>query len=300
MKLSSYPHILSLGHKALKELLDGPVVVEEKIDGSQVSFSVDEETGELRMRSRGAEIVVGAPDPMFTRGVEAVKEIAKGLMPGWIYRGEYLQKPKHNVLAYNRIPAKHVMIFDINVGLEDYLPYEGKAREAERLGLEVVPKLFEGIVTLEVLKELLGRESILGGPKIEGVVIKPVGYGLLGTDGKALLGKFVSEAFKESHRREWKGLNPGGKDIIGMLIERYRTTPRWEKAIQHLREEGRLQDAPQDIGPLLKEVVTDLKREEEAEIKEMLFAWAWKGIARGAVAGLPEWYKERLLGSQFE
>ena len=297
--MNSYPHILALGHKALVDLLKHPVVVEEKIDGSQISFGIDE-TGELQARSRGSEILIDAPDAMFARGIEAIRERADGLITGWTYRGEYLQKPHHTALTYNRIPKGNIILFDINIGLEDYLPYEAKAAEAERIGFEVAPRLFEGIVTKEILVELLSRESILGGPKIEGVVIKPIGYGLLGVDGKALLGKFVSEEFKEVHRREWKKGNPSNKDIIGRLIERYRTEARWEKAAQHLREIETLQDMPQDIGPLMKEVIADLLREEVSGIKDALFAWAWKAIARGAVRGLPEWWKAKLLARQFE
>jgi len=36
--LGSYPSIYNLGHRYLGDLLDGPVVVEEKVDGSQFSM----------------------------------------------------------------------------------------------------------------------------------------------------------------------------------------------------------------------------------------------------------------------
>ena len=38
---SSYPKIYALGHRETKELLLGPVNVEEKCDGSQFSMCVD-------------------------------------------------------------------------------------------------------------------------------------------------------------------------------------------------------------------------------------------------------------------
>jgi ATP-dependent RNA circularization protein (DNA/RNA ligase family) len=41
----SYPSIYALGHRAIRELFDGPVVVEEKIDGSQFSFGVSARRG---------------------------------------------------------------------------------------------------------------------------------------------------------------------------------------------------------------------------------------------------------------
>lgn len=39
----SYPSIYAIGHKELDELFDDPVLVEEKVDGSQFSFSLTKE-----------------------------------------------------------------------------------------------------------------------------------------------------------------------------------------------------------------------------------------------------------------
>ena len=38
------------------------------------------------------------------------------------------------------------------------------------------------------------------------------------------------------------------------MLDNYRTVARWEKAIQHLNESGRLENSPRDIGPLIKEI----------------------------------------------
>ena len=48
----SYPSIFALGHRALAELFLDPVVVEEKVDGSQFSFGLFEENGEHILRAR--------------------------------------------------------------------------------------------------------------------------------------------------------------------------------------------------------------------------------------------------------
>ena len=57
----SYPSIYALGHRYLEELLLDPVLVEEKVDGSQFSFGVFEhpEGPELRCKSKGAAGFVG-------------------------------------------------------------------------------------------------------------------------------------------------------------------------------------------------------------------------------------------------
>lgn len=296
----SYSSIYNMGHKAIADLLKGPVYVEEKVDGSQFSFGVEED-GTIRVRSKGCEMIVDAPEKMFSLAVETVKALAHKLHPGWTYRGEYLRTPKHNALIYKRVPALHVILFDIETAECEFLPYQEKAAEAARLGLEVVPLLKEGIVaSLDEFHALLDKESVLGGQKIEGVVVKPVGYGLYGMDKKVLMGKFVSEAFKEVHSKSWRQDNPTSGDLIASIAMEYTTQARWQKALQHLTESGIIKGTPQDIGALMKEVPEDVKRECEEEIKRKLFAFAWPHIARRVGHGLPQWYKELLLKQQFE
>lgn len=295
----SYPSIYNMGHRAIAELLNGTVLVEEKIDGSQFSFGITAD-GEIKARSKGAILNTDAPEKMFDRAVESVKQRAENLRIGWTYRAEYLQKPKHNSLAYDRVPNGHLIIFDINTGEADYLDYDAKAAEATRIGLEVVPLIYRGTIgSIELFKSFLDCVSILGGQKIEGVVIKPELYGLFGQDKKCLLGKFVSEAFKEVHRKEWKKSNPTNGDVLEVLGQAYRNMARWNKAIQHLRESGLLTESPKDIGLLLKEVQSDIGKECKEEIQAALFKWAWPHIQRKAIAGLPEWYKDELLKKQF-
>jgi hypothetical protein len=84
------------------------------------------------------------------------------------------------------------------------------------------------------------------------------------------------------------------------VIAKFRTPARWAKAVQHLREDGKLEDSPRDIALLFKEVPADVLRECEQEIKQELFDLAWPKVHRGVTAGLAEWYKERLLERQFE
>lgn len=291
----SYPKIYALGHAELKELFSDPVLVEEKVDGSQFSFG--RFGGELRVRSRGKQMDPDSPEKLFQKGVDAVRDL--DLMDGWTYRGEYLQKSKHNALAYDRIPEKHVILFDINTGHEEYISREEKHQEAERLGLEFVPVIFEGKVeNVEDVVAMLDRTSILGGQKIEGMVFK--NYARFGRDKKALMGKYVSEGFKEVHKKTWGESNPAQKDIIFRLNEMYRNESRWQKSVIHMQEADKLTNTPKDIGELIKWVQKDLVEECEEEIKDFLYKWAIKHVQRGAVRGLPEWYKKKLLGSQFE
>lgn len=274
----------------MAELFSDPVVIEEKIDGSQFSFGLI--NGVLSIRSKGKAILLDAPDKMFTAGVNAVIDRQHLLKPGYTYRGEYLSKPKHNALVYTRIPFDHIAVFDIDRGLEDYLSPIEKATEAARLSLEVVPCFAEGIADPTSVLGYLGRRSFLGGVDIEGVVVK--NYHRFGSDKKILLGKVVSPEFTEAHKVSWSESHPGTKDIIASLGDAYRTEARWDKAIQHLRDEGRLVNAPQDIGLLIREVWPDIERDSRDEIKEVLYRWAEPHLKRQVIRGLPEYYKARL------
>ena len=273
---SSYPSIYALGHRYVADLLKDPVNVEEKVDGSQFSFGVFRVDGklELKCRSKGAQLNVEAPDNMFKKAVETASNLAGTLKEGWTYRAEYLMKPKHNTLVYDRIPKDHLIAFDIATGLETYMLYADKADECDRLGLEVVPQIYCGwIKSVEEFRAMLDTMSILGGQRIEGVVVK--NYTRFGQDKKILLGKFVSEAFKESHSREWKASNPTQNDVIERLTSTLKTDARWHKAVYHLRERGALENSPRDIGLLMREVPLDIEKEEIDYIKDKLYEWAW-------------------------
>lgn len=293
----SYPKVWGLGHPNIRELFDGPVVVQEKVDGSQFSFGVL--GGALHLRSKGATIYPETTDKLFRAAVDTVMGLFHdGLLEeGWVYRGEAMCGPKHNALKYDRAPVGGVILFDVDVGHEDRIDRRRLVDVADRLGLESVPVFYEGEVRGKgELEDLLGRESCLGG-KMEGVVVK--NYGRWGSDGKMLMGKVVSEAFKEVNKSNWKKTNPGRKDVVDRLIEAYRTEARWAKAVQHLRERGELQDAPQDIGKLIREVGVDVLEECRAEIEKELFDSLWKDIQRGITRGLPEWWKGELAEKQF-
>lgn len=111
-------------------------------------------------------------------------------------------------------------------------------------------------------------------------------------------GKFVTEKFKEAHK-----VNPEyqGKNVfMQKLIDSVATEARWDKAVQRLRERDEFTNSPKDIGPLLKEVSTDILDEEKEELKNQLLKHFWKEISRGATRGLPEWYKEKLAKDNFD
>ena len=294
--LHNYASIFNLGHKAVKELFNTDVLIEEKVDGSQFSFGLQD--GVLFMRSKGATLYEPVTDKLFRDACAYVISVKDQLKEGWTYRGEVLCRPRHNALEYERTPKHNVIIFDIERADQDFLDITEKQQEATRLDLETVPAFYIGkIDTIEELKSFFERDSVLGKSKIEGMVFK--NYKMYGPDKKVLMGKWVSEAFKEVHSAEWKSANPNKEDFFQQLIKGLSTEARWNKAIQHLREAGRLTDSPKDIGELLKEIQFDTRKEMEDELKERLFVYHWPTLARGIVAGFPEYYKTKLVEQQF-
>ncbi len=291
----SYPKSYNIGHKALEELFTSEVVIEEKVDGSQFSFGIF--NGELKCRSKNKELDLDNPEKMFSVAVDYIKSIKHLLKDGFTYRAEYLQRNKHNLLTYDRVPVNNLIVCDINPAEETYLTYSEKKAEAARIGLETVPLVYEGVVSnLDQFASYMETVSVLGGQKVEGVVVK--NYQKFGADKKILFGKYVSEMFKEVKGQWGKLHNPSSNDIIETLVKCYKTEARYHKAVQHLKEQGLLEGTPKDIGLLMKEVQVDTYKDCEEEIKGKLFEWAWKKLSGQLTRDLPQWYKDQLMKEQ--
>lgn len=268
------------------------------VHNSQFVFGRDSE-GVLRMRSKGKEMFFEAPEKMFAKAADYVNSVADRIPDDTYFYCEYLKKPKHNTLAYAVIPKNHLVLFGISKGRDTFINQHNDLVEwAATLEIDVIPLLTQGIVAREILPylhELLQQESYLGGQKIEGVVVKNYYRSLMIGDQiiPLTMGKFVSEAFKEKHGKDWKTRT--GKGTWEMFCDSYRTEARWQKAVQHLRDNGELAEEPKDIGTLIKEVQRDITEEEKEEIKNFLWTCYGKDVLRTAIRGLPEWYKEKLV-----
>jgi hypothetical protein len=300
--MQAYPKIFSIGTDYIRDIFKDPVVIEEKVDGSQFAFGMI--NYELYMRSKGKQLFLESPEKMFLPAMEYVDSIKHRLTPNIMYYCEYLQRPRHNALQYKQIPKNHLVLFGMmEYPTQRFLPAPVLlAHVSAKLDIDVIPVLYEGrIDSLDQLMQFLERESYLGGAQIEGVVVKNYHQPFLlgGQPIPLMAGKFVSEKFKEVHRSSWsKEHTTGGK--WAEFVESFRTEARWQKAVQHLRDNGELSYSPKDIGSLIKEVNKDILAEEEETIKEFLWKHFGKDILRRATAGLPEWYKEELMQRSFD
>lgn len=297
MGIPSYSKIHSVKHREAQAMIGRDVVVQEKIDGSQISFGLF--GGELKIRSKGVQLDLDAINEshLFFRAVESLRQRAEQMAPGVIYRGEYLAKPKHNSLAYERVPNGNVVLYDVDRGDQDLATdREALLLAAALIDVDVVPELYRGpMLSIEELSGLVKHSSppLLGGAMREGVVVKC--YSMLDSRDKVLMAKLVTDEFREVHRKEWSSSNPNPKEIRDVLGDKYRSEARWRKAVQRMKESGEFTGDMKITGKLLNDVVADIIDEEGDAIKDELFKWALKDMRRHWVRGLPEWLRDVFL-----
>ena len=294
--INSFPKIFALGQSYVKSILDDPIEITEKVDGSQFAFGLIDDI--LHARSKGQEINILQPEKMFRKAIDYISSISHLLPNNHIFYCEYLNKEKHNVLNYSRIPKNNLALFAVYDKNEDKFLSERLDTFAELLGIENVPIFANGKHDNIKIDSTLDRKSFLGGCKIEGFVIKNYHRPFLlgGQPIPIMCAKYVSESFKEVHKKSWKTENTG-KGKWETFKDNYRTEARWYKAIQHLRDSGELENSPRDIGKLLIEIKKDITEEEQEIIKEFLWREFGEELLRNSIRGFPEFYKRHLAES---
>jgi len=299
--MKAFTKIYALGHRIIRELFEDPVEITEKVDGSQIGFGKWD--GKLIVRSRNVvfNLEEGAIDGMFALAVNEIQKRNSLIPDRHFFWGEYLKTPRHVTLKYDRVPKGHIALFGMEVDDPnfEYL-YDHLENWSDKLGFDVVPLLYYGkIESHNDIKNLMNRQSFLGGPEIEGLVIKNWHRSnrFLDMDIYPLSGKFVSEKFKEVHKRNPSFIS--SKSNWQAFSEGFATEARWSKAVQHLKEAGKYEGDPRDIGNLIKFVKDDITEECLDDIKEHLWKFFGNDLLRAATRGLPEWYKQQLMEEQF-
>ena len=198
MNIISYPKIWNLGNNQIPNLLESNVEVTEKVDGSMLRWTLTKE-GVLLVGSKSVQSIQDHANAMFKAGVEYLETITNKMTPGFTYFGEYLRKPKHNTLTYDKIPKNHIVLFGtcFENGMWE-TEWKYLSNYAEVMGIDVVPLLFKGLLTDQAaLEELLKTQSYLGGQTIEGVVIKNYEQNSRNVYSPECFGKYVRASFKE-------------------------------------------------------------------------------------------------------
>lgn len=179
-------------------LLTGPVVVEEKVDGANLGFSVDAD-GALRAQNRGSYLPLDALSgqwrPLRRWLQERRYALADALAPGLILFGEWCYA-QHSI-RYTRLPD-WFLAFDV------YDRSRGEFWSAVRrdalvgpLGLSVVPRLGAGRFDLPRLCALLQHSQLADG-LAEGLYVRR-------EDDRRLLAraKLVRPEFVQAIEEHW-------------------------------------------------------------------------------------------------
>ena len=174
-----------------RELLSQDLVVEEKVDGANLGFSIDD-SGNLRAQNRGSFIDLDAPHgqwrPLKRWLAPRADALSEALFPDLMLFGEWCYAV-HSV-RYTRLPD-WFLTFDVydrargqfwNVARRDAL--------ASTLGLAVVPRLGAGRFDLPQLEALLGKSRLTDGPA-EGLYVRRDAGEHLVARAKLVRGEFV-------------------------------------------------------------------------------------------------------------
>lgn len=192
-----------------KALLQEPVVVEEKLDGANLGFSIDD-SGALRQQNRGQYLDSPFTGQFLRLGpwLEAHEDsLFDGLEPHLIAFGEWCAA-RHS-LDYSSLPDWWLLfdIFDRREG--NFWSTARRDEWAERLGFKVVPRLSHSKETLRSLTTLLESASshFRAGP-MEGVVVRVEDQRWLRSRAKLVRSDFSQAITKHWRQRtiDWNRL----------------------------------------------------------------------------------------------
>lgn len=299
-----YPKVLQPSYLTRFNLKDkGLYYIEEKYDGSQFRFGIDKE-GNRWFGSKGVTYSdERPPDKMFVKAVKLANEAMDRLFDyrnyndctDYSFFAEYLSKPKHNTLTYDRTPINNLVLFDV-IEKGEYIEPIGVHSFSDVMELEPV-KVFEqttSFPTFNFIEPLLKEKSTLGDIEIEGVVVKNYDITMeINGEVRPLFYKYVRDDFKELNNEEWNK-KPHKQPIESIISEILNKEAIFRKAIQHLEENGEAEGHMRDMQKLIPLVYEDLYEEYLPLIQEMLVKKFQKDIEKQAISGLAEFYKQHL------
>lgn len=305
-RLMSYPKIRYLEAYAPDEVINkGKWYIEEKVDGSQFRFSINK-YGEMLFGSHHVIFDKDAENGSWKPAIDSAKKGIKAFMEHIGLRenevkvtffGEYLSKPRHSTLKYERVPKGNIVLFDVCINESVWLKPEDVRKIAEIMEVEPVNilKIEDNLPNQDYLDETINNTtSSLGLTTIEGVVVKNPCYEInyVGTDYDApFMFKKVRESFREENRITWKKDNPSNEDFLKSLLSKEAV---WNKIIATARDENKLTGDMKDMVVLTNILKDEFETEYDPFLKEEVYKHFKPVIYRNITRGLPEYYKSVL------
>ena len=229
---------------------DDEIVIEEKVDGGNGCFWLED--GVLHTASRSRDLVAERDEKTFHLQQKWLKthlaDKIEKINPNFRYYIEWMQK---HTIAYGKYEDGSFVKGNIPhvIGL-DIMPIEGafgrtphylgrKAKEDAFEALEIPCVALKGVYKVKELNEerykTLTATSAYYSGKPEGIVLK--NYGRENVWGRQMFAKIVLDEFKEANRAVFGGIKKDTSDTI-KIVEAYCTPARIRKKILSLTQEG--------------------------------------------------------------
>jgi len=279
--------------------------LQEKVDGSQLSFCVDNVTGLLRFFNRGKEKT--APyQKVFLRTITALRHRLErdcDIDTDLVFHGEAIGARKHNVTVYDRVPRYGFVLFGVQRGHE-YLGLKEAKEIAAEYDLEFAQIVYENddesVNPHDKVAAIMETriQSALGG-EAEGIVLKH--HSFTKPDGKTATCKFkfVYPEFKEVHRKKQKKVVTTTEDFLDDLVSWFNRDAWMSKAVFRLRDNGVIDPDCKDEEQrrrngvrVQREMARDILEECESLLREELWAHFGPLIVKRVVEGAAEKYAE--------
>lgn len=264
-----YPKIKILGDKSNEGILTTPgkVVIQEKIDGANFAFYVEDDILCFCSRNQNltdSEQIEETGIPQHWKGIEPIltswQKDPTQFEEDFRYVGESMQR--HTIKYTDDIPG--FIGFDIlHIDTMTFLDWKEAKIEFEKLNLPFINVISEinvdeiNTVTIDHLKSLYQKSAYRDG-MAEGIVIKR--YDM------QIFAKIVDDSFKEKNREVF-GHPPPKQTNEDKITRVYVTDARIRKIIHKLHDDGHEIEMPM-MKILYKFVIRDLLEEEIIEIYE--------------------------------
>jgi len=305
MSFRKYPKIYTLGHERNRDIFAYPedyIIVEEKVDGGNGSFWLDDKDKEIHMGSRNRDLVEEKDKKAFIKQRLSLLKTLKGkkLDPNYIYYVEWMAP--HSI-KYDTAP--NVIGLDIRLkhsiegGPGLFISRGQREKEFDRLGIENVPLVWEGQardLKKTTLEKLIGKSKYYDGT-MEGIVIK--NYARKASAGNhQIYAKVKTEEFKEKNQAVFGSIKSKSSDTM-KITDQFCTDARIRKTVlKCINEENDKLDLKL-MAKVPNRVIKDILAEEYENIFENYqfidFPEMKKLVAKNCLTVLREMIQEQAV-----
>lgn len=249
--LTKFAHVERLGSDEVEGILTGEVIVENKLDGANLTVAHDPTAGLIVASRNNVVSLGGIPDNGFNGAVEYVINhpgINSLVSAGYILRGEWLVKHSIN---YRKDVYRHLYVFDVQERVQSadglsvgrYLHPDEFIPLLEQHGVKYIPIITRLVdPTMDDLLPLSQGTDEFGSEAKEGIVIKNYG-GWRNKFGRLQWAKIVTPQFKEknrlafgAHRQDAPELQFVSESVTDELIHKTINKIRDEKGTVGVRD----------------------------------------------------------------